>query len=829
MRMYFDTFDYFHLKVIKEWRLKIAAYEGQEVLIGGLVDEEGKVYKTEVLSRGNEVATPVVYEQARKYDVVIHNHPSGVLKPSNADLNVAAILGDHGVGFYIVDNEYRQVNIVIPTSKKEKKTLIEKDILAFFSLQKEQKEKLEERQSQKKMVQGIIQALNQDKIYVCEAPTGTGKSLAYLVPAFHWIKENKEKVVVSTNTINLQEQLIQKDIPEVEKKLGFSVTYTLVKGRGNYLCRRKFAHFKSYQIENFSELVESKYSEQQVDELIEWGNKTLTGDKSELSFIPNSSLWDQLASEVDTCRRSKCPAIEHCFYQKARRKIFSADLIIVNHHMLCADVALKRDVGKYDTQVLLPAYNRLIIDEAHNIEEVATSYFSQSASRFAIDRNLNLMAKTNKTKEELIGGVVFAIYQQNLKNPQLKKLIKEFPGVIKKLQKQLNHIFEEIFVYLEKIAHSEFQEKKIRFKTSFLKNDQWIKGFKQPIDNLILRLEEIKKKIKDVEKLFNPKPKSIDKQLEQSLHELSVYRNRIENILEVCQESLKLNGKGKIHWVNVSKNKWNKIHFSTNVSPLYVSNELYEALFKPVSTVILTSATLTDSQGFDFFLHSVGLNQINNEKRIVESLPYNFNYKKNCTFMVPRDFPLPHFSTFNEAVADFIKKITIFSEGKTLVLFTSYSQLLNVTRRIRDDLENKNYTLLVQGDAPRTQLIEQFKTRPKHILCGVNSFWEGIDIKGDALTSLVMVKIPFVVPTEPIHEARIEELDKQGQNSFVEYMIPQAVIRFKQGFGRLIRGKKDKGVFIVLDRRILVKPYGQFFIESLPEMETSTHLEELNI
>ncbi len=831
MRMYFDTSDYFCPDVIKELQLKVASYDGQEVLIGGLVDGEGKVYSTEVLSRGNKEAAPVVYKQAEKYDVVIHNHPSGVIRPSNADLKVAAILGDYGLGFYIVDNEYSQVNVVIPIPDKEKKLLLEEDVLKFFSQKKTNEGgELEERESQKKMVRGIIRAFNDDKIYVCEAPTGTGKSIAYLVPAFYWIKENKEKVVVSTNTINLQEQLIQKDIPEIEKRLGFSVTYTLVKGRGNYLCRRKFSHFKSSRKDNFHDLIESEFIENQIDELIAWGNKTTTGDKSELSFVPSGNLWEQVASEADTCRRSKCPALEHCFYQKARRRIFSADIIIVNHHILCADAALKRSAGKYDTQALLPAYNRLIVDEAHNLDEVATSYFSQSASRFAIDRNLGLVAKLNK-KKELVGGSLFTIYQQHPKNDKsknhskLKELVKEFPEVIKQLQKQLNHIFEEIFIYLEKITPSDFQEKKIRFKSSYLNDPLWIKGFKDPVSHLISQLEGVRRRIKTVEKLFVPKP--TEKKIEQSLHELSVYRSRIENILQVCRESLNIETESKIHWVTVSKNRGNKVRFSTNVSPLYVSEELSEALFTPVPTVILTSATLKDNRGFDFFLHAVGLNHINNEKRVVESLPHNFNYKKNCIFMVPDHFPLPQFSKFSEEVANFIKKIAIYSQGKTLALFTSYSQLLNVTNQMRDSLETQGYTLLVQGEAPRSQLIEQFKNGSKQVLCGVNSFWEGIDIKGDALSCLVMVKIPFVVPTEPIHEARIEELDKQGKNSFAEYMIPSAVIRFKQGFGRLIRGEKDKGIFVVLDRRILVKPYGRFFTESLPEMKTLTRLEEM--
>lgn len=841
MQMYFEATDYCHPNIVKKTRERINKYHGQEVFFGGRVDDEKKIYELEVLARGNKNAVPVVYREAENYDIVLHNHPSGVIRPSDADLQVASVLAEYGVGFYIVDNEFSKINIVVPLSEVAKKNkLIKEEVMSFFSSDSsDSNDALEERPSQKKMVLGILEAFNEDKIYACEAPTGTGKSMAYLVPAFHWIKANRERVVISTNTINLQEQLIRKDIPQVEKKLGEKISHALVKGRGNYLCQRKFARFKSTEKENMPMFMETENQIHQINEILEWGGKTETGDKGELSFVPQGYLWDQVSSEADTCRRSKCPSLEHCFYQKARKKIFSADLLIVNHHILCADASLKKEMGKYNTQALLPAYNRLIIDEAHNLEEVGTSYFALTASRFALERNLGLVVRLNKKRDGAIGGALFALYEklknhlskQANDNQVLNKKIKELENIldvfikrIKKSPSTLNYIFDELFSYLTETVNSDFQEKKLRLKSSFLDDDFWISGFKNPIDNLSSHIRTIVKEIKKAEVLF--KSQKVEDDVEQILHELQAYRSRLESIINTCQQSLNLKQDEEIHWVTGLKRK-ERPQVSINISPLYVGEELYQSLFKPVNTIVLTSATLKDSRGFNFFSQSVGLDQIEKERMVFEHLPSNFNYQANCNFIIPQSIPMPHTQGFSQAVAETIEKTAPLFNGQILVLFTSYEQLIKVTNQVRDPLSKKGFSLLVQGEAPRQQLVERFKNGTKQILCGVNSFWEGIDIKGKALSCVMMVKIPFIVPTEPIHEARLQQMEKKGINSFVNYMLPLAIIRFKQGFGRLLRGSDDTGTFMVLDRRLLDKSYGRVLINSLPGMTISKELSNI--
>ena len=820
---------YFTAETLEKLRETIRLYQGRELFFGGRLDGDRKISRIEMLSQGNDQAVPVVFKEAVKYEVAIHNHPSGVLSPSDADVEIAGGLGNYGLGFYIVDNEVNKLNIVIPPSSEKKVVPIDEGVaLDYFSPDKTRLlfDAFEERLSQTEMVRGIVRAFNRSEVYICEAPTGTGKSMAYLVPVLLWIRNNREKVVIATHTINLQEQLIQKDIPLVKKLMDFDFRYTLVKGRNNYLCRRKFSQFKSERQERFSGWEGESSGQEAVEELLEWGSQTRTGDRSELSFVPSARLWDLVASEVDTCRRSKCPFLENCFYQKSRKEIFTADLLVVNHHILCADASLKEDAGEYHSHALLPAYDRLIIDEAHNLEEVATHYFGRTASRFAIDRNLDLLGRIQREEERLAGGLLPFLLTRIEKSEEsrpadiqaVKRSLKQFETGRIQYRLKAEALFASLYQYISTQDRSGYQEKKIRFRPGLEKEETWKDRYQTPLASIIADIHALKNIAGAI--LRRLKGLESKKEFDQSMHELKAYINRLDEIADVFSKSFHPAEEDEIKWISGSQTSRGRVSFSAHVVPLYSGQALKDSLLDRVSTLVLTSATLKDPSGFDFFCKNIGVDLLEPDRVHRESLPHNFDYKRHCRFHIPPDIPFPHDSNFSQEVARYIAAKAKQFKGRTMALFTSYQQMLKVAERLRSGPEAADWDLLIQGEEPRTTLVNQFKDRGEgKILLGVNSFWEGVDIKGDSLSCLIMVKIPFPVPSEPIHEARIEHLEKAGHNSFNEYTIPQAVIRFKQGFGRLIRSPSDQGLFCLLDRRVITKNYGRTFLKSLPDME----------
>ena len=846
VKMIHNTKDYFLEQAITELRDSVAAYHGQEIFVGAFLDENKKVCDFNILAKGNEHMAPVIFEDAIKYDVVIHNHPSSVLRPSDADVEIASSLGNYKVGFYIVDNAYEHLNIIVaPVTKVELFPLEEKEILENFQPRGKIYEHFvdyEERSSQMEMIKGVVYAFNEDKVYVSEASTGTGKSMAYLVPAIKWIKENKEKVVISTKTINLQEQLIHKDIPALQNILNEDFSYALVKGRNNYLCRRKFGELKHEpllwmedfgDISNLSDGTQTKNDK--IEELIEWGTKTTTGDKAELSFMPHTKVWDQIASEVDTCRRSKCPFQENCFYQKARKKVFTADVLVVNHHILCADISLKHKAGKYNSNALLPAYQRLVVDEAHDLEEVATHYLGQSASNGAIHRNLNLLARMNKKRDGVRGGVLDRLVIDLKKKGTIKdknkwieieKDIQQFEKYRIQYHRSNRDLFHQLFEYIEGKAPGDYLEKKIRFKLGQEKDLEWQAKYQAPLLKLLTGLEKMSTLLK---KIFqNCSDEINDQTYDQMLYELHAYLERIGEIIAVFNNTFKMDSGEEIKWIS-GKKSGEQISFSANVSPLYIGKELKEMLFDPLKTVVLTSATLKDGKDFSFFKNRTGLNLLKEDRVRCESLKPNFDYENNCSFYIPADLPLPHEQNFLVRASEHIAELISHFSGKTLILFTSYSQMLLLKEMIKDYCLDLGLTLLTQGQEPRSILIEKFKNEEKQVLLGVSSFWEGVDIKGDSLSCLVMMKLPFQVPTEPLYEARVEYLEKEGKNAFVEYSLPNAIIKFKQGFGRLIRSKTDKGMFCVFDKRVVQKFYGKQFMQSLPKLKHLSQFERSKI
>ena len=830
------------LEIIGRIKSYINDYDGDEIFIGGKINDQNKVESIHIISQGNQNTIPVVLKQSLKYDVVIHNHPSRIIKPSEADLEIASILENNGVAFYITNNDVSKINPVIPIYCEDE---IENELnldetISKISAKLENSGNYEIRDAQILMIEEVINTLNNKEILVCEAPTGTGKSMAYLLPAMLWSIQNKKKIVISTHTITLQEQLLSKDILIAKELLDLDIKYTLVKGRNHYLCQRKYKRF----------LNESFLTEHEEDQktLIEWGQKTENGDIAELPHSINPNLWEMVSSDNDTCTNTKCPIEDQCFYKKSRRKMFTSDILIINHHILCADAAIKKENGNYTQPGLLPAYNTLIIDEAHGFEEAAMSYFGEKTTRNIIDKTFNLIGGLNKQGNQISGGVIKkinVILEKNFNSisevNELKNQEKFFQKERKTFKKTTEEIYEKLYEFLSPLAHSSYSEKKIRITTHLANNDKWQKEYVQTIKLLLETLKNLQRPLLKFQVIIFElitKNNLIKEQIDDSFIELQAYNERLARYHQLINSSIHIDNENNIKWISSQKSKRKHIYFEFNSTPLYVNEVIKESIIDPYDSVLFTSATLSDSSPrqqmieddistanyqankFDFFTHSIGLNL---SDRIIKkiSLPHSFDYEKQCSFLVPLHLPDPKNTLFDEKIAHYAFEIIKYMNGKTLILCTSQKQLENIlyTLKEKQKIQKTNFNFLPQGSLPRHQLNVEFQQGENNVLLGLYSFWEGVDIKGNLLSALIMTKIPFIVPTDPIHQARMEFLEKNNQSSFQQYMLPKAIIKFKQGFGRLIRSKSDQGLFCLLDNRIYKTRYGNEIISALPKMD----------
>ena len=709
------------------------------------------------------------------------------------------------------------------------------------------------RKAQLQMIKGVANAFNENKIYLCEAPTGTGKSLAYLLPTFEWVINNpKEIVVISTNTINLQEQLIKKDITFLKEVFADKeIKITLVKGKNNYLCFKKSLNVKS-KTENETQVMGSSFFEPRnndKEKLIEWAKNTETGDKNELDFVPSYDLWEEFACEDDTCKTKRCVNPSICYYSKARKEVFSSNILIVNHHLLCADLSIKakikdvRNNGKEDLDnisALLPSFDRLIIDEAHNLEEVATTHFASNFSIIGITRNLNLLGvlnpKYNRNPEKempLKDGIILKIYKylkiiplkESEDNLKIQQLFGIFTNLRIKCNQAIRDFAEKIEIYLQnneekRLLKNHAYTKRITDKDIESKNRK--ENYTFPIKKLIKLLEEIvfiNSQIKNILSKYLDYYKK-DKQFESLFSDFVAYTVRIEKHLIVLNDAIASFNSEKIVWILFKKDKRSSI--TITISPLYSSKYIKEYCLNIVKTIILSSATLSvGSKSLDFYRNSIGLDNSLNHRIIESTLESDFNYEKNCLLFVPNELPSVTAISFMTKAIEYIINIVKLLQGKTLILCTSYEQLkiIKANKVLNKVLKEEKITLLIQGDIPNYSLIKAMKSNKKALLVGVNSFWEGIDIQGENLSCVIIVKLPFPAPNIPIIEARLEALTLKGENAFNQYLVPSANIKFKQGFGRLIRSNQDKGLFVVLDKRIIDKYYGKTFLNSLPNVK----------
>ncbi len=697
---------------------------------------------------------------------------------------------------------------------KEKKFMNPDEIASYFlpggGVEKAFGEGYEFRKEQQSVTREITSAFNTDSISLLEAPTGIGKTLSYLLPSAKWALLNGERVVISTNTINLQDQIVSKDIPLLREVLGENVKHALVKGMRNYLCLLRAQDVKSELGEG---LLSEKAGAGEAQNILEWVQTTENGSLSDMGFTPSEQQWDKFAAESESCVRKECPYYNECFFFKARRKIAKANLIVVNHHLLFSDISIKRSAGRGDIGVL-PPVRRIVIDEAHNIVDSATSHFTLRVSNRGILKTLNRLKRTAARSARIVKKT-HCIEEKSPVVKMLSAMEKVFLPRIKKAETTSRSFFDSLHVGFMESS----EDRGAPYRRSVRVTDTEIAPGKRwgRSASLSLKMNE------SVTNLSNSVREGLSILSEARGDERTVgivadLKAVFTSLARHCDAIRGFSDTGSAEFVKSIEagGAKRKKFAAVSISPIDIAPELKERLYDNCKTLIMTSATLRERGSFQFQKRSLGLDE--SERTTELAVPSPFDYRRQALLVLPTDIEEPsatesYIRKLSGAVFDFIR----VSGGGALVLFTSYQDLEKVSSSLAPRLEKTGIKSLTQGDAPREKLLADFKNDQNAVLFGTDSFREGVDIAGDALRLVAITRLPFNVPKEPVFQARMEAIRNIGKDAFSEYAVPISVIHFRQAFGRLIRTVADTGVVAVLDSRIVRKPYGKRFIESIPQ------------
>ena len=635
------------------------------------------------------------------------------------------------------------------------------------------------------MAQAVEQALAEKRHLIVEAGTGTGKTLAYLMPV---IRSGK-RVIISTGTKNLQEQLFHKDVPFLEQALfggtasgKLSVCY--MKGRNNYLCRKKLYDLTDQPVLSGLDEIE------QYRAIAAWEKATQTGDRAELAELPEASmLWHKLDARSDACIGQKCSQWERCFITEMHRKAMESDIIIVNHHLFFADLAIKLQADGAPDAGILPEAAAVVFDEAHELEDVAGNYFGISVSNFRI--------------EELARDVEASLQRNRMMSAALS-------GTLGSLREHSQFFFSLLPPGEGRFAFETRRE--------FLEEngDEFV-TLNQALTLLAGELEGLTQKPEEVFQ-FVRRAQEIQVQLGYAME--SEDRNTVFWIERRGRASSPRRYRGTEKTKESSQGfrgaEGGRQNVFLQATPIDVGPILRECLWSKLECAVLTSATLAVGGGFEYIRQRLGL-----EHTRESVLPSHFDYQSQALLYVPPDLPDPRTPQFAAKAAERIRKLLEITRGRAFVLFTSYAQMNDVHQRLLGELE---FPMLRQGDAPKSALLEEFRLTPNAVLFATSSFWQGVDVQGEQLSCVIIDRLPFAVPSDPVVAARVKAIDADGGNAFFQYQVPAAVITLKQGFGRLIRSLHDRGLLCLLDNRILKKQYGRVFVDSLPNYKRTTEM-----
>ncbi len=788
----------FTAEAVRKLRGAIREARGNEILVAGRLDRQRRVATVIIGARGNAETVPALKPYLEQGDVVIHNHPSGLLEPSAADLQIASRLGDQGIGFYIVNNPVTELYAVAePVSPRELVPLDPEELAAHLEpggTLSRIYPAYERRSSQVDMLKYVCRAFNSGELCIAEAGTGVGKSLAYLIPAFAWVLANDERIVISTATINLQQQLVEKDIPLVARLVGRDPGCTLVKGRGNYLCRNRLEEAREE-----STLFEEQ--DQGFQAIYSWSLTTATGSRSELPFYPDEELWARVCSEADACRGLRCPYREDCFVLQARREAAASRLLVANHHLLFSDLSMRLSGLGFDSAAVLPPFQRIVFDEAHNIEKSATSYFSDHFSRFQVVKYAGRLYRERRGRRS---GLLLGLEKTMGRSDQIGEIRK----AIAALADQAG---------LLDAAALELPGAQGTFRLAPREPDPRLPALLlEPLRALASTIDLLHSRF---EALFS----ACSEQEQESylVFESKLELRRLMKVAEICHKFLRFEqDREQIYWLESRKSFRGEPYVNFLVTPLDVAPVMNRAVYEPYQTVVFTSATLTVDNRFDYWKNRLGFH-LSRDRGCVEAVfPSPFDYLGRVFLGIPGEAPEPDREEFSGFVEDFVREALLISEGHALVLFTSYSLLDKIYAGLRPALGERGIPVMRQGEDDRHRLLARFLDNPASVLLATDSFWEGVDAPGRALEVVILTRLPFRVPTDPVLAARTEAVEERGGNAFQELALPDAIIRLRQGFGRLMRRQDDSGAVLILDPRIVRKRYGRYFLSSLPATRT---------
>lgn len=800
-------------------RTQIRLHGGNEVCFVCTIDDEGTILTARKVAAGDVRSVLALPGVADRGELLLHNHPSGELTPSDADMEVAFRLHGNGVGFAIVDNDATRVYVVTEVPRGREMVAVDPDnvdvalgpygLIAQAMRQVHGARDYEDRPSQRAMAAAVTATFNEGGVALLEAGTGVGKSLGYLVPALRWAAANGERTIVSTNTITLQEQLVAKDLPFLQRALSDQpVRFALLKGWRNYLCL-----YRLEQAQGAGAALFEDNATGEVEKIAEWATRTTDGSLADLPTPPRPDIWDEVSAEPDLCGRLKCSFYDKCFLFKARKDAAAADVVVVNHHLLLSDVAVRREVQNWDDAAVLPAYKRLVIDEGHHLEDAAASHLGSSITRRALSR---LFSRLEKRGKGLLPALATRLgSSRDLLSVASLDLVRErlFSSAVT-ARDRVQLLFELLGAVLEMQGTPV-----MRLSADFQQHELWRNGIEGTLKELLTEIDALAVGLKTVRDRLESDQKRSE-EMAPLLNEVRAVTRRLQNAGDALAKALMppADGPAVVRWMEFQgKPTPTERNLAVHCVPLDLAPVLREDLFERVETAVITSATLATDGGFAFLEQRLGIHDAKRNKRTAV-FPSPFDYPQQALLVVPTDLPAPnenareHFA----GVARQLRDLMTASDGGLFALFTSHRDVREMAEWLRGPGKGTGWPLLVHGEEPRDVLLQRFRDSGRAVLLGTATFWEGVDVPGSALRGLLIAKLPFRVPTEPMVAAQCEAIEARGGNSFGEFQLPHAALRLKQGFGRLIRTATDAGVVVLSDPRLVTKRYGRALLDALP-------------